>query len=137
MAWKIPFSRGPRDEEFDAEIAFHIDQLTQAGIAEGLTPEEARRRAILEFGGREQVKAGGPRGARVGPAGEHRVQLESGHALLTPLSVLFGCGCSHAGGRHRRKQRGVLGCRCSDTALSTLSRWRPACRPVAAGLVAS
>ena len=56
MAWKIPFSRGPRDHEFDREFAFHIDQLTQAGIAEGLTPEEARRRAILEFGGREQVK---------------------------------------------------------------------------------
>jgi putative ABC transport system permease protein len=56
MAWKIPFSRGPRDQEFDAEIAFHIDQLTRAGVAEGLTPEEARRRAILEFGGREQVK---------------------------------------------------------------------------------
>jgi putative ABC transport system permease protein len=56
MAWKIPFSRGPRDQEFDAEIAFHIDQLTRAGVAEGLTPEEARRQAILEFGGREQVK---------------------------------------------------------------------------------
>ena len=26
------------------------------GIAQGLSPEEARRRAILEFGGREQVK---------------------------------------------------------------------------------
>ncbi len=55
MSWN-PFRRSPRDPEFDREIAFHIDQLTQAGIAQGLSPEEARRRAILEFGGREQVK---------------------------------------------------------------------------------
>ena len=50
------FRRRPRDQEFDREIAFHIDQLTQAGIAQGLSPDEARRRAILEFGGREQIK---------------------------------------------------------------------------------
>ncbi|MGC1159763.1 MAG: permease prefix domain 1-containing protein, partial [Acidobacteriaceae bacterium] len=55
MSWN-PFRRSPRDAEFDREIAFHVDQLTQTGIAQGLSPEEARRRAILEFGGREQVK---------------------------------------------------------------------------------
>ena len=44
------------DSDYDREIAFHIDQLTQAGIAAGLSPEEARRRALLEFGGSEQVK---------------------------------------------------------------------------------
>jgi predicted permease len=48
-------SRKNSGEEFDREIAFHIDQLAEAGIAEGLTPAEARRRAMLEFGGREQV----------------------------------------------------------------------------------
>ena len=49
------FSKRRPDAEFDREIAFHIEQLTQDGIAQGLTPAEARRRAILEFGGREQV----------------------------------------------------------------------------------
>lgn len=43
------------EAEYTREIAYHIDQLTQTGIAEGLTPEEARRRALIEFGGREQV----------------------------------------------------------------------------------
>jgi putative ABC transport system permease protein len=43
------------ESEFDREIAFHVDQLTQAGIADGLSPAEARRRALIEFGGREQV----------------------------------------------------------------------------------
>jgi putative ABC transport system permease protein len=51
-----PFGHRPQDPEFDREFAFHIDQLTQAGIAQGLSPEEARRRALLEFGGREQVR---------------------------------------------------------------------------------
>ena len=51
-----PFRRAHHDPDFDREIAYHIDRLTQTGIAQGLSPEEARRRAILEFGGREQVK---------------------------------------------------------------------------------
>jgi len=51
-----PFTRRPQDPEFDREFAFHIDELTQAGIAEGLAPEEARRRALVEFGGREQAR---------------------------------------------------------------------------------
>ena len=51
-----PFGRPPQDSEFDREIAYHVDRLTQSGIADGLSPEEARRRAILEFGGREQIK---------------------------------------------------------------------------------
>ena len=40
----------------DREIAHHIEALTDANIAQGLSPEEARRRALIEFGGREQVK---------------------------------------------------------------------------------
>jgi putative ABC transport system permease protein len=56
MSWN-PFRRPtPRDPNYDRELSFHIDQLTQAGIAQGLSPEEARRRAILDFGGREQVR---------------------------------------------------------------------------------
>jgi putative ABC transport system permease protein len=40
----------------DREIAHHIDTLTDAYIAQGLPREEALRRALIEFGGREQVK---------------------------------------------------------------------------------
>ncbi|MGB9466860.1 MAG: ABC transporter permease, partial [Candidatus Acidiferrum sp.] len=40
----------------NSELRFHIDELTDENIAAGMTPEEARRRAILEFGGHEQVK---------------------------------------------------------------------------------
>lgn len=44
------------DESMDREISFHIAQLTQDYIEQGLSPEEAFRRARVEFGGREQVK---------------------------------------------------------------------------------
>jgi putative ABC transport system permease protein len=40
----------------DSEIGFHIEELAQSYIGQGLTPDEAHRRAMLEFGGREQVK---------------------------------------------------------------------------------
>ena len=48
-------STAPNDP-VDQEIAFHIAKLTEDFIAQGLSPQEARRRASIEFGGREQVK---------------------------------------------------------------------------------
>jgi predicted permease len=44
------------DDAVEQEIGFHIAELTAAYVAQGLAPDEARRRAMLEFGGREQVK---------------------------------------------------------------------------------
>src|SRR6201996_2667997 len=48
-------SEGPR-ESIDREMAHHIDQLTDAYIAQGMSHEEARRKALLEFGGCEQIR---------------------------------------------------------------------------------
>jgi putative ABC transport system permease protein len=48
--------RGQRDEAVDREIADHVERLTEDHIARGVSPDEARRRAVVEFGGREQVK---------------------------------------------------------------------------------
>ena len=42
--------------EFDQEIAFHLEALKQQNMARGMSPDEAARRAAIEFGGREQVK---------------------------------------------------------------------------------
>lgn len=53
--WKNPFRRRNRNEELDREIAFHIEELTQANISKGMSADEARRQAMIEFGGREQV----------------------------------------------------------------------------------
>jgi putative ABC transport system permease protein len=45
-----------RDDELDKELKFHVDQRVADFITSGLTPEEARRRAALEFGSITQVK---------------------------------------------------------------------------------
>jgi putative ABC transport system permease protein len=44
------------EKELDSEIRFHLDSVIQEKIASGLSPDEARRLAMLEFGGAEQVK---------------------------------------------------------------------------------
>ncbi len=48
-------NNGP-ESSIDREIAHHIDELTRAYIEQGASPDEARRHALLEFGGREQVR---------------------------------------------------------------------------------
>src|SRR5580658_6157302 len=53
--WKSPF-RKPDDAQLDSELRFHIEGLVEEKIAAGLGPEEARRQALLEFGGQEQWK---------------------------------------------------------------------------------
>lgn len=54
--WKSLFRKRSSDAQMTAELRFHIDELTDENIAAGLHPDEARRRALLEFGGQEQVK---------------------------------------------------------------------------------
>ncbi len=44
------------EREFDAELESHIALDTEAGIRNGLTPGEARRRALIRLGGAEQVR---------------------------------------------------------------------------------
>ncbi|MGC1415216.1 MAG: ABC transporter permease [Candidatus Acidiferrum sp.] len=57
MSWWKSFSpKRASDAQMNSELRFHIDELTDEYIAAGMPPEEARRRALLEFGGREQVK---------------------------------------------------------------------------------
>jgi len=55
FGWKSLFRKRALDAQLDTELRFHIDKLTSDNIAGGMAPDEARRQAILEFGGREQV----------------------------------------------------------------------------------
>jgi putative ABC transport system permease protein len=50
------FRRGLTEKQLEAELRFHLDQQIGDYVAAGMTPEEARRRARLEFGGLDQVK---------------------------------------------------------------------------------
>jgi len=57
MNWIIRLFRKQQNEkQLDAELRFHLERQIADGIAAGMPPEEARRRAQLEFGGLESIK---------------------------------------------------------------------------------
>jgi putative ABC transport system permease protein len=45
-----------KPKEFEQELLFHLEQSTMANIAAGMTPDEARRQAMIEFGGVERTR---------------------------------------------------------------------------------
>jgi putative ABC transport system permease protein len=44
------------DQELDDELRDHLERKTEEYVAQGMTPEEARRRARIDLGGIEQTK---------------------------------------------------------------------------------
>ena len=49
------FFRRPASE-LDEELQFHVERAVEANLAAGMTPGEARRQALVEFGGLEQAR---------------------------------------------------------------------------------
>ncbi|HEY3937432.1 MAG TPA: ABC transporter permease [Bryobacteraceae bacterium] len=54
--WKFLSRKRDSGRQLDTELSFHIEKLTEENMAAGMAPTEARRQAILEFGGQEQLK---------------------------------------------------------------------------------
>lgn len=54
--WRRPADARGFEAQLDAELRDHIDRLTAAYIAEGMAKEHAKRRALIQFGGLEQMK---------------------------------------------------------------------------------
>lgn len=50
------FRKRALDRDLDAELAAHLEMAIEDNIARGLPPGEARRQALLHFGGVEQAK---------------------------------------------------------------------------------
>lgn len=50
------FRRGAMDRELDEEVRHHVEMETEAGVRSGLTPAEARRVALVKFGGVDRHK---------------------------------------------------------------------------------
>jgi predicted permease len=48
---KAIFRRGRAEQELDEELQFHLEKKIEEGVAEGLSPEEARMRALRAMGG--------------------------------------------------------------------------------------
>src|SRR5690348_18342495 len=56
LRFRSLFRRNAADGELDSELRFHVERQTAANLAAGMSPGEARRRAMLEFGGVEELK---------------------------------------------------------------------------------
>ena len=53
------------DEEFSREVEAHLDMLAEDYAQRGLTPEQARRQAVLRFGGAMQIQESNREGRRL------------------------------------------------------------------------
>ena len=54
---RLRFLLSPKPNcELDDELQFHIEQQAQEYIATGMTPQEARRKALVAFGGMESAR---------------------------------------------------------------------------------
>ncbi|HEX7333406.1 MAG TPA: ABC transporter permease [Pyrinomonadaceae bacterium] len=54
--WRNLFHKDRVEQEFTEEIQAYLDLLTEEKIRQGLSPREARRNALIEVGGVEQVQ---------------------------------------------------------------------------------
>ncbi|HEX6051938.1 MAG TPA: ABC transporter permease [Gemmatimonadaceae bacterium] len=58
VLWRLGglVTRSHVEQRLDDEMRFHLDMLAERHIASGVAPDEARRRALVEFGGTERFK---------------------------------------------------------------------------------
>jgi hypothetical protein len=61
------FRRDQTERELEAELSAHLELAIEENVNRGMSPEEARRQALIRFGGTEQTKEQ-HRGARGLPA---------------------------------------------------------------------
>jgi predicted permease len=50
------FRKAPLDQDLDAEMASHLEFAIEENVQRGMTPEEARRQAMVQFGGVQQAR---------------------------------------------------------------------------------
>jgi putative ABC transport system permease protein len=50
------FRKSKLESQLDSELRFHVEQQVTDNIAAGMNPNEARRRALAQFGGLEYIK---------------------------------------------------------------------------------
>src|SRR5215469_323439 len=50
------FRRSQLDGELDAEMSSHLELAIEENLRRGFSPEEARRQALVRFGGSQQAK---------------------------------------------------------------------------------
>jgi predicted permease len=50
------FQKDPLDQDLDAEIASHLEMAIEENVSRGMSPKEARRRGLVEFGGVQRAR---------------------------------------------------------------------------------
>jgi predicted permease len=97
------FQKPQRDSDLEAELQSHIELAVEENISHGMSPEEARRRALIRFGGVQQAKEQ-QRGARGLPWLEVLLQdlrytvrtlgRDSGFTTISILILALGIGAN-------------------------------------------
>jgi len=97
--WEVLFRKEDAERELDEELRFHLEREIETHLAAGMPPAEARRRALVAFGGVERHKeeVRNVRGARVvdDVVQDLRVALRSflkAPAFLVAVLVTLGLG---------------------------------------------
>jgi hypothetical protein len=85
MRLRALFRSGRLDRDLDEELRYHLDNLIEDHTARGLSPEAARRQALIAIGGVEQRKEECREARRVRVIEE--IRQDAGYALRTLVGV--------------------------------------------------